>query len=375
MKCPICKTEIEQLSKSCALCGYVYTDEVHKRLTCVFDLKRELNSAVERLNNVQSVLQRLSTRMKSFEELLNDDLIILSRMVAQSAKTASSPVQPSEPKKKTVETPQEPPTQAASTQQKKEPFRQRVGLKTPDIDFELKVGQRWLLVIGIVTIVFGVAYFLKYSFDRGWVGPAGRVALSYIWAISFLIGGEYFRKKGLEIFGLYVIGGGIAVLYFSTFAGFSIYHLFGQFFAFFVMILITAFATVSSLRYDSKWMAVLGLIGGFLTPMLLSTGTDNQIALMAYMTILNLALLWVAFYKKWDLLNYLGFVFTYVLFTAWVAEHYRVYKFWPTILFLNTFYAIYNVVPFAYQFLRTKAGKLRAFFIISPNSFIAFAFS
>ncbi|KJU86580.1 conserved hypothetical protein, membrane [Candidatus Magnetobacterium bavaricum] len=385
MKCPMCKSDVKQLSKACNSCGYAYPEDIFKRIAHVFGIKKELISAVERLNNIQDVLGRLNSRVGSLEELLNDDLVARTHMPPPELKTSLP--KPPPPEKEPGPPPElypEPPPKGQDIDQDisppKVPPAQRLKcsipeFKKPELDFELKFGQKWLLIIGIVTIVFGVAYFLKYSFDRGWVGPAGRVALSYLWAISFLVGGELFRRKGLEIFGLYVIGGGIAILYFSTFAAFSIYHLFGQILAFGIMILITAFATVSALRYDSKWLAVLGLIGGFLTPMLLSTGTDNQIALMTYMTVLNLALLMVALYKKWDMLNYLGFVLTYILFTAWVMMHYSVSKFWPTILFLNTFYAIYSVIPFAYQFLKSGPGRLRAFYIISPNSFIAFGFS
>ncbi|MBF0538242.1 MAG: DUF2339 domain-containing protein [Nitrospirae bacterium] len=382
MKCPICKSDVRQLSKTCNSCGYVYTEDTLKRIAHVLEIKKELNGAVERLNNVQGVLGRLNTRVSSLEELLNDDLAALTNVPHPKFKASAAKAPPPPPEKEqeaSTEPPQKPPPEATPkappTEPPPQPKRSTPEFKRPELDFELKLGQKWLLIIGIVTIVFGVAYFLKYSFDRGWVGPAGRVALSYLWAISFLVGGESFRRKGLDVFGLYVIGGGIAILYFSTFAAFSIYHLFDQVFAFFVMILITAFASICALRYDSKWLAVLGLIGGFLTPMLLSTGQDNQIALMTYMTVLNLALLMVALYKKWDMLNYLGFVLTYILFTAWVMVHYSVSKFWPTILFLNTFYAIYSVIPFAYQFLKARPGQLRAFYIISPNSFIAFAFS
>ncbi|MBF0317770.1 MAG: DUF2339 domain-containing protein [Nitrospirae bacterium] len=383
MKCPICKSDVKHLSKTCNICGCVYTEDVLKRIAHVLEIKKELNGAFERLNNIQGVLGRLNARVGGLEELLNDDLVTLTRMASPKAQTKPATVTPPSSEEEREPPPElypEPPPKDHDISSPKLPPKERLkwslpDFKKPEMDFELKFGQKWLLTIGIVTIVFGVAYFLKYSFDRGWVGPAGRVALSYLWAISFLVGGELFRRKGLEIFGLYVIGGGIAVLYFSTFAAFSIYHLFDQVVAFGIMVLITAFATVSALRYDSKWLAVLGLIGGFLTPLLLSTGTDNQIALMTYMTALNLALLMVALYKKWDLLNYLGFVLTYILFTAWVVQHYSVSKFWPTILFLNAFYAIYSMIPFAYQFLKSGPGRLRAFYIISPNSFIAFGFS
>ena len=193
-------------------------------------------------------------------------------------------------------------------------------------------------------------------------------------ALSFLVAGDRFRTR-IERFGLSLIGGGIAVLYFSAFAAFQLYHLFDQVPSFAVMVLITVLACVLAIRYDTKWLAVLGLIGGFLTPVLLSTGQDNQIALMTYMAVLNLGLLGVAFYKKWDLLNILGLIFTYLLYSAWYAQHYQEPKFWPAILFLNLFFLIYAFVPFIYQVRQGGHSDNRELVLMGFNAFIAFAFN
>ncbi|MDQ1331786.1 MAG: hypothetical protein QG578_2054, partial [Thermodesulfobacteriota bacterium] len=241
-------------------------------------------------------------------------------------------------------------------------------------EFEVQVGQKWLLAIGILTMVFGIGYFLKYSFEQGWVGPAGRVAMAYIWGIVFLVAGDRFRTK-IERFGLSLIGGGIAVLYFAAFAAFQIYHLFDQVPSFSIMIMITMLACALAVRYDTKWLAVLGLVGGFLTPVLLSTGQDNQIALMTYMTILNLGLLGIAFYKKWDILNIFGLVFTYLLYSGWYAQHYQESGFWPAIIFLNLFFLIYNFVTFIYQVRRGGRSGNRELVLIGINAFIAFAYN
>jgi uncharacterized membrane protein len=240
--------------------------------------------------------------------------------------------------------------------------------------FEVRLGQKWLLIIGIVTMVFGIGYFLKYSFEQGWIGPAGRVAMAYLWGIVFLIAGNQFRKR-FEAFGLSLIGGGIATLYFSSFASFQLYNLIAQTPSFLIMVVITVLASALAIFYDTKWLAILGLLGGFLTPVMLSTGQDNQIFLMTYMTILNLGLLGVAYYKKWDILNVSGFAATYLLYAGWFYKHYAYSKFWPAIIFLNVFYFIYCITPFAYQFFRVGREKMTGFLIIALNSFIAFGFS
>lgn len=240
---------------------------------------------------------------------------------------------------------------------------------------EIQLGQKWLLIVGIVVMVLGIGYFLKYSFDRNWIGPAGRVAMAYMAGIVCLAGGEFWRRRLARMFGLYLTGGGIAILYFSTFAAFQVYSLISHAAAFGIMIMVTTLACSLALFYDTKGFSVLGLIGGFLTPVILSTGVDNQVALMTYMVILNGGILGIAFFKRWALLNHLGLAATWLLFTAWYFEHYELSKFWPTVIFLNIFFLIYAAAPFVYYFIRERVEKLTGFALTIPNSFIAFGFS
>ena len=240
---------------------------------------------------------------------------------------------------------------------------------------EVRLGQKWLLIAGLVITVLAVGYFLKYSFDRNWIGPAGRVSLAYLAGIAMMSVGEFYRRKKFELFGLYLLGGGIAVLYFASYAAFQIYDLIGHWPAFGLMVLVTSLAGVLSLYHDTKWLAVLGIIGGFLTPVVLGMGTDNQIALMGYVAILNGGILAIAGFKQWRLLNYLGLIFTWVLFSAWYVRHYADPKFWTTTVFLNLFFLIHAVVPFAYYFVRKSRQRVTGFGITIPNAFIAFGYS
>jgi len=224
-------------------------------------------------------------------------------------------------------------------------------------------------------MVLGVGYFLKYAFDRNWIGPVGRVAMAYAGGAACLAIGEHFRRKGLAAFGLYLVGGGIAVLYFSGYAAFQVYDLIGQPTAFGLMVAVTALAGLLTLAHDVMWLAVLGIIGGFVTPVVLSSRQDNQIALMTYMTILNGGILWIAAFKRWGLLNGLGFAFTWLLFLAWYGAHYEPVKFARTTIFLNIFFASYAIVPFAYYFVPREQAQRPGFAITFLNTLIAFGVS
>ncbi|HAH31830.1 MAG TPA: hypothetical protein DCL44_05900 [Elusimicrobia bacterium] len=350
MKCPKCREIITEPAAFCGHCGFNFTPDLQSKAALYLELKGDLDKLRSiAKDDLSAGIERLSLKIEkvySTEE--------------GSAAPAPAPIKIEAAKPAVIA--------AAPKVTKEEKLREA-------LNFETAMGQKWLLIIGIVATVFGVGYFLKYSFEQGWVGPAGRVCMAYLWGAAFLFGGNMFRKRNLENFGLYLSGGGIATLYFATFSAYQIYHLIGQAPSFLLMVMVTALAGLLAVIYDNKWLAVLGMIGGFLTPVLLGTGVDNQIVLMSYMTILNLGLLGVAFYKKWDLLTVLGFFFTYLLYTAWYAQYYKPEKFWPALIFVTIFYLIYTVMPFITRFVQKEPITGKGFAIIIPNSFIAFAFS
>ncbi len=361
MNCPKCSKPITNPGSFCVKCGHDFGVEISDRLAYYFGLKEEFRRVAALQNDLATGLKDLLRRIETYEGMLSRDLQRASAASREKARPVAEPIQEPVKINQKEEVAALPPVSTPGTP------------KRDSTDFEVRVGQKWLLALGILTMVFGVGYFLKYSFEQGWVGPEGRVAMAYVWGVVFLVAGDRFRRS-FERFGLSLIGGGIAVLYFSAFAAFQIYHLFGQTSSFSIMVMITVLACVLAIRYDTKWLAVLGLVGGFLTPVLLTTGQDNQIALMTYMTILNCGLLGIAFYKQWDLLNTLGFILTYLLFTAWYQNHYAAAKFWPAILFLNVFFLIYSFVPFTYQVRMGGHSDNRELLLMGANSLLAFGY-
>ncbi|MDY7035380.1 MAG: DUF2339 domain-containing protein [Thermodesulfobacteriota bacterium] len=365
MQCPKCANVVSKSVQYCPACGY--------------DLRIYLS-----LHTLKDDLGKIKTDAFSLSEkidLLQSRFIQLENLIPITISGAQKPVTPTSHQNGSLS--KEPEQEMTARQQKPPPLPtgQKPGIESrpPQTirsgESEIRFGQKWLLIAGVVLTVLAVGWFLKYSFEKDWVGPAGRVAMAYLMGMTFLGSGEFFRRKEYDIFGLYLIGGGIATLYFATFAAFQIYHLLSQAPAFGIMALVTTLAGVLSLVHDTKWLAVLGLIGGFLTPVILSTGRDNQLALMTYMTILNAGILSVAFFKQWRLLNYLGFLLTWLLFSTWYYNHYAEHKFWKTIIYLNIFFLIYAFVPFAYHILKEHGKRLRGIEIIMPNAFIAFGFS
>ena len=349
MKCPKCKKEMVVSENSCKVCGYVFNKDIFNKLSVYFGLKNQFNKLWLLKRDFQQELEILDTKIKQYEEMLNSDLKNLAMIVPEEKEEIKQKVE-------TVE-------------------QVKLDKKAAHSNLEIRFGQKWLLIIGIVLTIFGVGYYLKYSFERGWIGPSGRVAMSYLFGIGFLFTANKLIQKNFRRLGLYIYGGGIAILYSATFAGFQLYRLFNSTLSMVLMILVTLLVSALSIFYNTKWLAVLGLVGGFLTPILLTTGQDNQVALMVYMVVLNSGLLVIAFQKKWELLNVLGFSFTYLLFSIWCMNYYSLDKFWITMIFLNIFYLMYTLIPFAYQLRENITEKMNGFYIMMFNSFIVFAYS
>ncbi|MDP4159622.1 MAG: DUF2339 domain-containing protein, partial [Bacillota bacterium] len=174
----------------------------------------------------------------------------------------------------------------------------------------------WFNRLGILAIMLAVAFFLKWSFDNHLIGELGRIVIGLILGLVFLGTGEYFQRKKFHVYGQGFTGGGIAILYFSIFTAFNFYHLISQPIAFVLMILITLAASLLAVRYDSRAVGIIGIVGGFATPFLLSTGQNNRVILFTYIAILDAGVLLIAYFKKWLVFNYLTFLFTYTSFIA-----------------------------------------------------------
>lgn len=232
---------------------------------------------------------------------------------------------------------------------------------------ESRIGGNWLNKIGMVAVVLGVIYFLKYAIDNRWIGEMGRVMLGLLAGVGFLSGGESLQRRNYFGYGLTLCGGGIAILYFSIFATFNFYSLIPQFPAFLLMALITATAVLMSVRYNSRVIAVLGILGGFGTPLMLATGKDNQVALFSYIVILDLGILALAYFKNWRSLNLLAFVFTQLILAAWALSYYTDSKLWRTECFLTLFFLIFAVMAFLYNIVHCQKTVYYDQFLILKN--------
>ena len=183
------------------------------------------------------------------------------------------------------------------------------------------MGVKLFAWIGGLALFIGVAFFVKYSFDNNLVPPALRVALGFLAGLGLLAGGVMMSRKEFSVFSQTLCATGVVILYAVTFACRSIYHFefFGPIPTFLLMALITAAAFALAVRLDALVVAVLGMLGGFLTPILLSTGQDNPLGLFGYIAILDAGLILVALRRRWFFLAALAALGTAILQIGWVS--------------------------------------------------------
>ena len=190
----------------------------------------------------------------------------------------------------------------------------------PYVDWETLVGVKLFSWIAAIALALGAVFFLRYSIQAGWLQPPIRMAIGIVVGLALLSGCEMKVARNYPVTANALDASGIVILFSTFFAAFALWQLIGVGAAFLLLILVTAVAVLLSIRRDSLFIAILGLIGGFLTPALLSTGQDHPFGLFGYLLVLNAGLAWVAYRKRWSLLTVASLVLTTAYQWSWVAK-------------------------------------------------------
>ena len=212
--------------------------------------------------------------------------------------------------------------------------------------------------VGMLVLLAGVAALLKYASDQGWLRLPIEWRLLGV-SVGALAGLVFGWRKRIDkpAFAQALQGGAIGILLLVVFAATKMYGLIPTELAFGLSVVLVAGLGVMAVLQDSRTLAVLGVLAGFLAPIWLSDGSGNHVALFSYYALLNLAIFGVAWVKPWRVLFLLGFVFTWGIGIAWGVLKYRPEFFASTEPFLLLFFMIYLLIPILHA--RRRAPRMR----------------
>jgi uncharacterized membrane protein len=242
-------------------------------------------------------------------------------------------------------------------------------------DLERFIGENITSKIGIGILVLAIGFFVKYAIDNQWIGETARVAIGLLCG-GILTGLAHRMRNSYAAFSSVLVGGGLAIFYFTITLAYHEYHLFSQTVTFIIMVGITAFAVVLSQLYNRQELAVIALIGGFATPFMASSGNNNYQALFIYLIILNAGLLVIAYFKAWRILNLLAFIFTVILFASWLytLPYQPPVVIWKhALIFGSIFYLLFIFINLAHNIRENKRFLASDFCTILSNTCLYFA--
>ncbi len=254
-----------------------------------------------------------------------------------------------------------------------------VGLET--VTLEQRIGTRWVLIAGIITVIVAVAFFLKYAYDTNLIGPLGRVVIATVSGLIALAIGEITRRRGYGIVAKAVTALGFAILYAAVFSAYRFYGLIGSTPAFVLAILVTAAAMLYAVSLNEIVVALLSLLGGFLTPLIVSTGENLPIPLFSYVLILGIGAMLCANYRKWRAVNVLAFAGTFLLYIGWFEKFYRPAmraaegapeQMAVALVWLGIFFAVYLVLPILYELIKKVKANKEDVYLVLANAAVVF---
>lgn len=241
------------------------------------------------------------------------------------------------------------------------------------VSWEFAVATTWLLRLSVIVFVIGIGFFLKYSIDHGILGPHARVVLSTFTGIAMLVVGARLLGKAYHLLGQGLLGGGFAVLYFSVFASYAFYDLVGAWPAFGLMALVTACAGLFAVRFNSLLVAVLGILGGYGTPIILDSAEKNFAGLFGYLLLLGIGVLGISRRRHWPLLNHLAMLLTYGLAALAIDQHYATSDFVVVMPFLGAFFLLFTTAMFLYNLVSGEKATLLEILGVMGNGLLFFA--
>lgn len=244
--------------------------------------------------------------------------------------------------------------------------------ETP-LGLENFIGLKLLHLTGIVVLVAGISIGVKYAVDKELISPGMRIILAYAAGIVLYVLSARLKKK-LEVFSAILFSGAMASIYFTTYAGFAYYQLFPFGLAFSIMIAITIFTAFTAIIYNRQEIAILGMIGAYGIPFLISANSDRADLLFAYIILINTGIAFLSYKKDWKAMVRLAMLVSWVLFIGWALTRYSEAMQQEAVLIIAAFYLLFTLTAIGFAIKRKQpigAVELQLFLLNSLLTYVA----
>lgn len=243
--------------------------------------------------------------------------------------------------------------------------------KNPDL--EKFIGENLISKLGILILVLGISFFVKYAIDKDWINETARVGIGIL-AGGIVMALAHKLRKNFAAFSSVFVAGAVSIFYFTIGIAFHDYELFNQTVAFVIMVVITIFSALVSVSYNRKELAILTLIGGFAVPFMVSTGSGNYQVLFSYIAILNVGMLIISYFKKWNIVTLLAFIFTTIIYSVWFRNEFILNEtpYLGALIFATIMYIIFSVATVINNVRNNGTFSKIEYIIMLANTFFYF---
>lgn len=233
---------------------------------------------------------------------------------------------------------------------------------------EMMLGMRGIVWAGVAMMLVASALFLKMAFDNAWIGPAGRLAMTAAVSLAAMGLGQVGRRRGYPVLFHSLSGGGLAGLYGAVFASVHLYHLLTPGAALPLAVLVTLGAVGLSVWNNAQALALIALLGGYASPVLLSTGENRPDAFFPYLFVLSLVAFGTSLARRWRWVNVTAFTCVTALYQTWHTSSYAAEFQRPAVLYAMLFYVFFLLVPTVFGLVRRAPGRVPEMTLVAANA-------
>ncbi|MDE4081596.1 MULTISPECIES: DUF2339 domain-containing protein [Enterobacter cloacae complex] len=213
-----------------------------------------------------------------------------------------------------------------------------------------------LAKLGIVLLFLGLSFLLRYTVEHSLFPLELRLAVTALFAMVLLAVGWRLRHRQ-RIYALILQGGATGVLYLTVFGAFRLWQMLPMTLAFALLVVICAASVGLAVLQRALSLAMLASLGGYLAPLLLSTGGGSFVALFSFYLLLSIGILAISIWQHWRELNLLGLLFTFGVGGWWGLSDYQPDDYVICQLFLIANTLIFGVFSVALSLRAQEKGK------------------